>query len=510
MKKTIGKAYIIGAGPGDPGLITVKGLKFLKVADVIIYDHLINQNLLDYAKKDAKKINVGKQAGKRILEQQEINKLLIKETKNGEIVVRLKGGDPFIFGRGGEEVETLAKNSIPFEVVPGITSAIAAPAYAGIPLTHRGLASSVAVVTGHEDPNKEVPAVDLKKIAQSVDTLVCLMGVGKIDDIIKQIKESGRSPETPVAVVERGTYSNQRVIEGTLKDILPKARKAQLKPPAVIVVGEVVKLRQTSPWFESLPLFGKTVVVTRAKEQARPFIDLLEQTGAQVISFPTIEVAAPGSFRLIDKKISHLKEYDYLVFTSINGVKAFLSRMKILNKDSRCLNGIKIAAIGKMTAHVLKKHFLFPEIIPDTFTSKHLANEFKKEDIKKKEILLIKSKLSSDVLPGQLRKMGAKVDEISAYTVREPRVDLKKFKLLFKHQEVDLITFTSPSTFNNFILLMKGEPVKQLLKGVRVAAIGPVTRKEITKQGVRVSITASQHTVSALVDAIVTYYQSKR
>ncbi len=510
MKKSVGKVYIIGAGPGDPGLITIKGLKLLKVADVIIYDHLINQNLLDYVKNDAKKVDVGKHAGRKILEQKEINKLLTKEAKKGKIVVRLKGGDPFIFGRGGEEVEALAQNGISFEVVPGVTSAVAVPAYAGIPLTHRKIASSVALVTGHEDPMKEIPTVDFKKIAQSVDTLVCLMGVGKIDDIIKQIKESGRPPETPVAVVERGTYSSQRVLEGNLKDILPKTRNARLKPPAVIVVGEVVGLRHTNAWFESLPLFGKTIVVTRAKEQAQPFIDLLEQAGAQVILFPTIEIAMPGSFKSIDKSINSLKEYDYLVFTSVNGVKGFLSRMQKLRKDLRCLNGIKIAAIGKMTAHVLGEHFLYPEIVPENFTSKHLANEFKKEDTKGKKVLLIRSELSNDILPRQLGKMGARVDTVTTYTVRKAHVDSNKIKQIFKNHGVDLITFTSPSTFNNFILLMKGESLKQLLRGVRVAAIGPVTRKEITKYGMRVSIAASQHTVPGLVDAILAYYQSKK
>ena len=510
MKTSIGKVYIIGAGPGNPGLITVKGLELLKVADVIVYDHLVNQNLLDYAKNDSQKVDAGKQVGKKVLEQKEINKLLVKEAKKNKFVIRLKGGDPFIFGRGGEEVETLTQSGIHFEVVPGVTSAVAAPAYAGIPLTHRGLASSVALVTGHEDPTKEISTVDFKKIAQSVDTLVCLMGVGKIDGIIKQINESGKSPETPVAIVERGTYASQRVIQGKLKDILPKARKAHLKPPAVIVVGEVVRLRETNVWFESLPLFGKTVVVTRPKEQARLFTNLLEQAGAQVIPFPTIEVVAPESFKSMDKKIKRLKEYDYLVFTSVNGVKAFISRMQRLRKDARCLNGIKIAAIGEMTAHVLREHFLYPEIVPETFTSMHLANEFKKEVVKGKNLLLIRSELANDVLPGQLRKMGASVDEVSAYTVRKVNAGLKKVKQLFRNHGVDLITFTSPSTVTGFVSLMKGEPMAKLLKGVKVAAIGPVTKKELTKQGMRVSITAFKHTVPGLVDAIIAYYQSRR
>lgn len=510
MKTSMGKAYIIGAGPGDPGLMTVKGLHLLKIADVIVYDHLVNQNLLDYAKKEAKKIDAGKQTGKKILEQQEINKLLVQEAKKGKFVVRLKGGDPFIFGRGGEEVEALAQHGVPFEVVPGVTSAVAAPAYAGIPLTHRGLASSVALVTGHEDPSKKIASVDFKKIAQSVDTLVCLMGVGKIDDIIKQINESGKSPEARVAIIEQGTYSTQRVMHGTLKDILPKARKARLKPPAVIVVGEVVGLRQTNAWFESLPLFGKTVVVTRAKKQAQPFINLLEQAGAHVVSFPTIEVVAPDSLKSMDKGINCIKEYDYLVFTSANGVEPFISRMRRLRKDIRSLNGIKIAAIGEMTAHALREYFLYPEIVPETFTSECLAEEFKKEGIRGKHVLLIRSKLANDILPRQLKRMGAKVDEVSAYTVQKADVDTKKIKQLFMNREINLISFTSPSTFNGFVSLMKGESVAKLLKGVKVAAIGPVTKKAITGQGIKVAVTATKHTVPGLVDAILAHYQLRR
>ena len=509
MNKSIGKTYIIGAGPGDKGLITIKGLRLIKMADVIVYDHLINRNLLNYAKPDAKKINAAKHVGKRLLEQKEINKLLIKEAKKGNILVRLKGGDPFIFGRGGEEAETLALHGIPFEIVPGITSAIAAPAYAGIPLTYRGLASSVGLVTGHEDPMKDIPTVNLKKVAQSVDTLVCLMGVGKLDGIIKEMMEGGRSPETPVAIVERGTYPHQRVLQGSLKDILPKVRKTKLRPPAVIIVGKVVTLRQTTSWFESLPLFGKTIVVTRAREQAGSLIELLEQAGAQVIPFPTIEITGPKSFNLVDEKISYIEKYNYLVFTSVNGVKCFLSRMQKLHKDLRCLNGIKIAALGEMTAQVLREHLLYPEIVPHMFTSKHLADKFKKEDIKGKKVLLMKSEISGNMLHQQLKGMGAEVDEVSVYTVKKPQLDLRKVKSLFRNKQVDLITFTSPSTFMNFSAFMRGEPVAQLLRGVKVAAIGPVTKKEIRKHGIKVPITASQHTATDLVDAIIAYYHSK-
>ena len=510
MKKSAGKVYLVGAGPGDPGLMTMKGWRLIREADVIIYDHLVNDRLLDDIREETHMINVGKQVGKKILEQQEINKLLIREARKGKVVIRLKGGDPFIFGRGGEEAQALAGKGIPFEVVPGITSAIAAPAYAGIPLTHRGAASSVAIVTGHEDPAKEVTAVNFKKIAQSVDTIVCLMGVGKMEIILDRIRKGGKSPETPAAIVERGTYPHQKVVEGKLKDILSKSRKAGVKPPAVIVVGEVAQLRTTIAWFESLPLAGKTVVVTRAREQAGPFIDALEQAGARVIPFPTIEITMPKGLKAVDGALGTIKEYNYIVFTSVNGVTAFLSHMHRLQKDIRCLDGSTIAALGEMTAQVLRKHLLFPKIVPTTFTSKHLAGEFKREALTGKRVLLFRSEIANDVLPRQLRSMGAQVTEVSGYTIRKPRVPTAKVKQLFKNGAIDLITFTSPSTFTNFVSLMKGEPVKQLLQGTRVAAIGPVTKKEIVQHGVRVAVTAAPHTVPHLLEDIIAYYRSKK
>jgi len=510
MKKSPGKVYLVGAGPGDPGLITVKGLRCLNEADVIVYDHLINDRFLDDAPVTTKKINVGKQVGKKVLEQKEINKLLVKEARCGKTVVRLKGGDPFLFGRGGEEAETLVESGIPFEIVPGVTSAIAAPAYAGIPPTHRGLASSVAIVTGHEDPAKEAMAVNFKKIALSVDTIVCLMGVGKMGTIVDQIQKGGRSPETPAAVVERGTYPHQRVVEGKLKNILSKARKAGIKPPAVIVVGEVAQLRNTLAWFESRPLAGKTIVITRAKEQAGPFADSLEQAGARVILFPTIEIGIPKGLNAIDKALESTNEYDYIVFTSANGVKAFISHLRRLKKDIRCLNGTVIAALGEITAQVLREHLLFPKIVPATFTSRNLASEFKREKLTGKRVLLFRSQIANDILPRQLQRMGAQVKEVSGYTIRKPRVSTQQVKGLLKKGEIDLITFTSPSTFSNFVSLMGGESVKQLLKGTRLAAIGPVTKKEISKHGMRVAITAASHTVPHLVEDIIAYYKSKR
>jgi uroporphyrinogen III methyltransferase/synthase len=336
------------------------------------------------------------------------------------------------------------------------------------------------------------------------------MGVGKMESIVDQIRKGGKSPETPAAIVERGTYAHQRVVEGNLKDILSRARKAGVKPPAVIVVGEVTQLRNTIAWFESLPLAGKTVVVTRAREQAGPFIDSLEQAGARAIPFPTIEIALPKGLKAVDEALGRIKEYNYIVFTSVNGVTAFLSHMHRLQKDIRCLDGCAIAALGEMTAQALRKHLLFPKIVPTTFTSRHLARQFKREALTGKKVLLFRSEIANDILPGQLRRMGAQVTEVSGYTIRKPRVPTAKVKQHFRNGDIDLITFTSPSTFTNFVSLMGGEPVKQLLQGTRVAAIGPVTKKEIVQHGVRVAVTAAPHTVPHLVEEIIAYYRSKK
>lgn len=506
MKRSMGKVYIVGAGPGDPGLITVKAMKLLQEAAVVVYDHLINPVLLSCAHKRTRLIDVGKQVGRKVLEQEEINALLVREAKSGKVVVRLKGGDPFIFGRGGEECETLAAHDIPFEIVPGVSSAIAAPAYAGIPLTHRACASSVALATGHEDPAKKAGAVDFKKLARSVDTVVCLMGVGTMGKIARDLMAGGLSPHTPVAVIEQGTYPYQRVVEGGLGNIAPRITRAGVKPPAVMVVGKVVKLRKRISWFDSRPLFEKTIMVTRARNQAHALVDLLEQAGARVICFPTITIAPPRSVRKLDRALRGLQEYHYVVFTSVNGVNTFVARMKTLGIARKVLRRVTMAALGEMTARALRAHGLSPAIVPDVFTSRHLAAAFKRENMRDKKVLLVRPDISGDLLPAALKKMGARVEEVSSYSIGKPRAKTGEVKNLFRQGQVDCITFTSPSTFSNFVSIMKGEPIKRLLQGTAVAAIGPVTSKEIMEHGVRVNITASPYTIPGLVDAIVAFY----
>jgi len=451
MSKSPGKVYLVGAGPGDPGLITVKGMRLIGEADVIVYDHLVNQRILRYARPQARLIDAGKEAGRKVLEQEDISRLLVKEAKAGRMVVRLKGGDPFVFGRGGEECEMLAASHIPFEVVPGVTSAVAAPAYAGIPLTHRACASSVALVTGHEDPAKKAPTVDFKKLARAVDTVVCLMGVKTMERTVRELRAGGAPPHTPVTVIEQGTYPHQRVVEGTLDTIIARVKRKDIRPPAVMVVGKVAQLRRQIAWFESLPLYNRTIVVTRAEEQADTLADLLEGAGARVICFPTIEIRPPRSHGRLDSAIRRLRDYHYLVFTSVNGVNAFVSRMEFLKLKRELLCGVTIAALGEMTAQALRTYGLTPCMVPAVFTSRHLADTFRDEQMRGKKALLVRSDIAGDLLPRELKKMGALVDNVCSYSIRKPQVKAGEVQRLFEKGNIDCITFTSPSTFVNFM-----------------------------------------------------------
>ncbi|MBW1992326.1 MAG: uroporphyrinogen-III C-methyltransferase, partial [Deltaproteobacteria bacterium] len=341
-----GKVYLVGAGPGDPGLITVKGLQLLHRAEVIIYDQLASPDLLTAARPEAQLIYVGKKAGAHALPQEDINRLLIDKAREGKTVVRLKGGDPFVFGRGGEEAEALAAAGIPFEVVPGVTAAVAVPACAGIPVTHRGLASLVTLVTGHEDPAKPESAIPWDILARTQGTLVFLMGVKNLAENCRRLLEGGRAPHTPAAVIQSGTLPDQRTVTGTLADIAAKAREADLRPPAVLVVGEVVALRERLNWWETRPLWGRVAVVTRTREQASALVELLAEAGARCLEVPTLEILPPEDFSPLDAALERLPEYDWIIFTSANGVKAFMARLFDRKLDVRALGQAKLAAIG--------------------------------------------------------------------------------------------------------------------------------------------------------------------
>jgi len=405
MKK--GTVYLVGAGPGDPDLITVKAVECLKQADVVIYDFLAAPKLLKYAREDAEVIYVGKKGGDHTLPQDKINELIAEKAKEGHMVVRLKGGDPFIFGRGGEEAEILAQAGIPFEIVPGVTSAIAAPAYAGIPLTHRRYNTSVAFITGHEDPTKEESTIDWSKLATGVGTLVFLMGVKNLPSITENLIAAGRDPKTPVALVRWGTTPRQVTLTGTLETIVADVKAAGLKPPSIIIVGEVIELRETLNWFEKRPLLGKTVVVTRARAQASDLVDKLSDLGAECLECPTIKVVPPDDWGHLDAAIDNLETYDWLIFTSVNGVSYFFERLYEKGLDVRAVKDVRTAAIGPATAKRLGDFGLKSDIIPKTYQAESVVEAFEKEDMEEKRVLLPRAKEARPILPVELVKLGA-------------------------------------------------------------------------------------------------------
>ncbi len=505
---TKGKVYLVGAGPGDPGLITLKAVQCLAEADVVVYDNLANRTFLKYAPDTAEFIYVGKKGGHHTLAQNEINRLIVEKALSGKKVVRLKGGDPFIFGRGGEEAEELVEAGVEFEVVPGITSAIAVPAYAGIPLTHRNFTSTVAFVTGHEDPTKEKSSIAWEKIATGVGTLVFLMGVGNLEKIADALIAHGRDPSTPVAVIRRGTEPRQKTVTGSLKDIASKARSAGIKPPAIIVVGHVVGLRDKLNWYEAKPLFGKNIIVTRARAQASEFSKRLAELGANPIEFPTIEVVSPDDWSELDRAISELSQYDWIIFTSVNGVKFFLTRLKDTGHDLRTLGKIKIAAIGPKTAQVLRDLYIEPDIVPKEYRAEAIVEQFRRQGVSKAKVLVPRAQEAREVLPEQLREMGLAVDVVTAYRTVKPDQDVETVRRMLEARQIHMITFTSSSTVKNFLAMFERETddLTKWMEHVAVACIGPITADTARSLGLSVDIVAEQYTIDGLIDKIIEYF----
>jgi uroporphyrinogen III methyltransferase / synthase len=509
MNKKIkkGKVYIIGAGPGDAGLITFKGIDCLRVADVVVYDHLVNKELLKYARNNARLIYAGKQGVTHTLSQWQINDLLVKEAKAGNIIARLKGGDPFIFGRGGEETEKLAASGVPFEVVPGVTSAIAVPAYAGIPLTHRGLTSTVAFVTGHEDPTKEKSDIDWQALAR-IGTLVFLMGVKNIGKIVKELTRNGKPPETPAALIRWGTTPRQEILTGTLANISALASKRKFAPPAILVVGKVVDLHDTLSWFEQKSLFGRGIVITRPEKQDDDLVHLLTREGANPIHFPTIKIVPPLDWHDLDAAIKNLEDYDWLIFTSANGVAFFFERLFAKKKDIRDLKGIKICCIGPATAQQVESKGIRVDLVPEKFISEGILESFSGINLRGKKILIARAAKARDVLPAGLKKLGAKVNVVTAYVTVNSGKKKKELETLFKENQVDVITFTSSSTVNNFVKIMGRN--FSLPKGVKIACIGPVTAATAARAGFSVDIHQEEYTMEGLVQALIDYFGKNR
>ena len=475
----IGKVYIIGAGPGDEGLITLKAIECLRQADVVVYDNLVNEKLLKYTPQNARFIYAGKKGGDHTMSQDKINYLLAKEALDGNTVARLKGGDPFIFGRGGEEAEWLVEHKIPFEVVPGVTSAIAVPAYAGIPLTHRGLTSTVAFVTGHEDPAKDKSDINWQALA-GIGTLVFLMGVKNIAQIVEALTANGKSPATPAALIRRGTTPQQEIITGTLGTIVELAQARKFSPPAILVVGKVVELRDTLSWFEQKPLFGKGIVITRPERQADDLARLLSAEGAAPIHFPTIKIVPPDDWQELDEAIDKLTTYNWLIFTSANGVQFFFERLREKQKDIRDLKGIKICCIGPATARQIEDKGIKVDLVPAQFIAEGILQSFAAMNLKDKKILIPRAAKARDVLPEGLKKLGASVDVVSAYQTVNSGKKKDDLAALISDNKVDIITFTSSSTVTNFVEIM-GRDFK-LPAHIDVACIGPVTAATAKRQ----------------------------
>ena len=502
-----GIVYLVGAGPGDPGLLTIKGKECLEQADIVLYDYLANPALLEYAPAHAERVYVGRRGRGQYQEQTEINRVLIDRAQAGQVVVRLKGGDPFVFGRGGEEAEAVAAAGVPFEVVPGVTAAVAVPAYAGIPVTHRTMASTVTVVTGHEDPSKGTTVIDWPKLAATSGTLVFMMGMKTLPMIVSRLLEEGRAEETPVAAVRWGTKAEQRTVIGTLRDIVVKTAQAGMEPPTVIVVGEVVKLREQLNWFEKRPLFGKRIVLTRAREQAGEFARLLAAYGAEPIVAPTITMVPPPSWEALDQAIAKLSSYSWLIFTSVNGITPFMDRLKKARKDARALAHLRIGAIGPRTAEELAGYGLSADLIPSEFQAEGMVDAMGRHDLQGTKILIPRAEVARELLPEQLRMKGASVDVVAVYRTVLPEGGLTRLKEQLEEGLIDVVTFTSSSTVSNFVALVGGtQEARRLGAKTIIACIGPVTGRTAEEHGLSVTIMPAENTVPALAQAIVRFY----
>ncbi len=496
-----GRVYLVGAGPGDPGLITVRGLQCLREAQVVLYDRLVDQRLLSEASPEAEMIDVGKARGFHREPQAGINQLMVEKATEGKTVVRLKGGDPFIFGRGGEEAEALAKAGVPFEIVPGVTSAIAAPAYAGIPLTHRRVSSSVTIVSGSEDPTKGESSVDWKRLAESNGTLVVLMGWETLPGIVETLMEHGMEPSTLAALVQWGTEPHQKTVAGCLEDIVEKGRKAELSPPVVAVFGEVVRLRETIGWFEGRPLFGKRALVPRTREQAGTLSRLLLEQGADPVEIPTIKVEPVEDTARLDSALKSLSGYDWVVFASVNGVAQAFNRLLALGMDARAFSGARVCAIGSATAAALGERGIAADFVPQTAVSEAIVEGLGETGLDGASVLLLRAETGRDVLLGGLAERGASVDDVAAYRTVLPEESREAVQELVAGGRLDVVAFTSSSTVTNLIALLGGDTSP--LKGVTLACIGPITAQTVADAGLEVDVVARKSTTAGLVEALV-------
>jgi len=493
-----GKVYIIGAGPGDPGLITLKAVECIGKSDVIVYDRLVGGKVLSFARPDAELVYVGKKPDFHPVPQWRINEILVEKALEGKTVARVKGGDPFVFGRGGEEAECLAEKGIEFEIVPGITSAVAVPAYAGIPVTHRDYCSSLHIITGHERPDKKESALDFEALARLEGTLVFLMGIKNLDGICKSLIKHGKDPMTPAAVIERGTTSAQRIVYANLENLYRKAVETGIEPPAVTVVGEVAGLGDRLTWYKKGKLAGKKVLVTRAREQASELVKRIESIGGEALEFPTIRIEPPEDRTHFDEVLSRPGSYDWLVFTSVNGVRLFFEGMRKRGKDIRALAGVKICAVGEATRSALEGMGLTVDYMPESYTTECLLEGMLKRVEKGQRVLLARADIGNPLLSQGLSDSGAEVEDLVVYRTVPDTRGREGILDMIMSGEIDFITFTSSSTVRNFAAAVGSEYLPGASK-CKVVCIGPVTAKTAEELGIRVAAVADVYTMEGLV-----------
>ena len=505
-----GTVYIVGGGPGDPGLLTLKGAHLVSEADVILFDDLLDRRLLGLAREDCERVYVGHRGGGGARKQEEVNGLLVRFAREGRRVVRLKGGDPYIFGRGGEEAVALAGAGVPFEVVSGVTAASGVPAYAGIPLTHRNVSAAAVLVTGHEDPARGAPGVDWEMLARLDSTLVVFMGSRKLGEIAATLTRHGRAPDTPAAAIEWGTWPHQRTVVSTLEGVAGAARDASLQSPTLVLVGEVVSLREQLNWFEGKPLFGRRILVTRSREQAGRLQLMLEAEGAEVSALPLLEIGPPADWSDLDDALGRLQEFAWILFTSPNSVSYFFDRLAALGKDARALGPCSIAAVGMSTAQYLRGRGLEPDLVPEEQSQKGLAAAFEEIAVSGASFLVPASSIGRTGLDAALARRGAQVHRVVAYENRPPDPGTVELPAALTENRLDMIVFASPSSVRNFLTVCGPEKGIAHLAAAALACIGPTTAQAVRDLGLEAALQPPESSIPALVRSICAHYAGER
>ena len=505
--------YLIGAGPGDPGLITVRGLQYLAEADVVLYDHLVPARLLRSARPDAEQIDVGT-AAPQPLDQEAICYLLAEKAREGKIVARLKWGDPFVFDSGGSEALFLHEQGVRFEVVPGIPAGIGVPGYAGIPITYPGGGDTVTFIRGHEDEGRTRASIDWTSLARLDGTIVCYAGPQQLTEMLSALLSHGRPPEDSAAVVYNGTLPTQQTIAGTLREIAETVKQAADRRPAILVVGRVVALREHLRWFDARPLFGKRILVTRPKDQSMELVERLEALGAEAVEAPMIRILPPEDFAPLDEACARAGDFDWIVFSSVNAVDAFMERLLAGPKDLRALGGVRLCGVGPATAEQLEDYGLKVDLTPPEYRAEAVLRVLSESgEIRGLKILLPHADIGREVIAEELRKQGADVTEVVAYRTvaveadREGEPDIYRMLL---ERSIDVVTFTSASAVRHFVRLLGAEPAADLLGTTVVACIGPVTAEAASQLNIQTTIQPSNYTIPALVDAIAKYVEAHK